>query len=234
MTLLKRRIAGALAVIGLASLITFLQVEANHETDDQIGEEAIWNAGPDDLSAISQACKTTDAARYRDCFIEQMGEYASSDAVAFTQMMASQKSSHLGYLAGLREYGLVDLGYVLYAQNENVHHGWALLNGVPALINLDDVSILPKSAMEKDVEYTALLQSHPQVHLVVNDEQRKADSSPQIERLAGDGERFVVPYSLQESCANCAPLAQAIFGFDFNDTGKFVGVKFLRVESLKP
>ena len=45
MTLLKRRIAAAFAVIGVASLITFLQVEANHETDDQIGEEAIWNAG---------------------------------------------------------------------------------------------------------------------------------------------------------------------------------------------
>jgi hypothetical protein len=231
MTLLKRRIAGAVAVIGVASLITFLQVEANHETDDQIGEEAIWNAGPGDLSAIGQACKTTDAARYRDCFIEQMGEYASSDAVAFTQMMASQKSSQLGYLAGLREYGLVDLGYVLYPENENVHHGWALLNGVPALINLDDVTMLPKSAMEKDAQYTALRQSHPQMRLVVNDDQRKADSSPQIERLAGDGERFVVPYSLQEPCANCAPLAQAIFGFDFNNAGKFVGIKFLRLKA---
>ena len=29
-------------------------------------------------------------------------------------MMASQKSAYLGYLAGLREYGLVDLGYVVY------------------------------------------------------------------------------------------------------------------------
>src|SRR5947199_4430550 len=100
MTLLNRRIAGALAVIGIASLITFLQVEANHETDDQIGEEAIWNAAPGDLGAISQACKATDAARYRDCFIEQMGEYASSDAVAFAHMMASQKSRRLGYLTG--------------------------------------------------------------------------------------------------------------------------------------
>ena len=91
MTLVKRRIAAALAVIGVASLITFLQVEANHETDDQIGEEAIWNAGAEDLSAINQACKPTDAARYSECFIEQMGEYASSDAVAFTQLLASQE-----------------------------------------------------------------------------------------------------------------------------------------------
>jgi hypothetical protein len=234
MALLKRRIAGALAVIGLASLITFLQVEANHETDDQIGEEAIWNAGPEDLSAISQACKITDAARYQECFIDQMGEYASSEAVAFAQMMASQKPRRAAYLTGLREYGLVDLGYVVYPGKSSVNHGWVLLNGVPALVNLDDVTILPKSPMEKDAQYIALRQSHPRMQLIVNDDQRKADSSPQIERLARDGERFVVPYSLQEPCANCAPLAQAIFGFDFNEAGKFMGAKFLRIEMLRP
>ena len=234
MTLLKRRIAGALVVIGVASLITFLQVEANHETDDQISEEAIWNAGPEDLGAIGQACKITDAARYQECFIEQMGEYASSDAVAFAQMMASQKSRRLGYLTDLREYGLVDLGFVVYPGNANVKHGWVLLNGIPAVVNLDDVTILPKSALEKDAAYIALRQSHPQMQLAVNDNQRIPDSSPQIERLPGDGERFVVPYSLQESCANCAPLAQAIFGFDFNEAGKFTGAKFLRVEVLRP
>ena len=234
MTLLKRRIAGALAVIGVASLITFLQVEANHETDDQISEEAIWNAGPEDLSAIGQACKATDAARYRDCFIEQMGEYASSDAVAFTQMMASQKLPRLGYLAGLREYGVVDLGYVVYPGNENVHQGWALVNGIPAVVYLDDVAMLPKPAMEKDVQYIALRQGHPQIQLVVNDEQRKRDTAPKIERLPSEGERFLVPYSLQEPCAGCAPLAQAIFGFDFNDAGKLVGIKFLKIEEVHP
>jgi hypothetical protein len=234
MPLLKRRIAGALVVIGLASLITFLQVEANHETDDQIGEEAIWNAGSEDLSAISQACKTNDSAQYRDCFIDQMGEYASSDAVAFTQMLASQKSSRLGYLAGSREYGLVDLGYVVYPGTQKLHQGWMLLNGMPALINLDDVAALPKAAMEKDPQYAALHQGHPQMQLVVVDEQRKADTAPQIERLPGEGERFAVPYSLQDPCSNCAPLAQAIFGFDFNDAGKFLGIRFLRIEKSNP
>jgi hypothetical protein len=115
-----------------------------------------------------------------------------------------------------------------------MRQGWALINGVPALVNLDDITILPKSAMEKDPQFIALRQSHPQVQLVVNDEQRKADASPQIERLPGEGERFIVPYSLQESCANCTPLAQAIFGFDFNDAGKFVGIKFLKVEKVQP
>ena len=163
-----------------------------------------------------------------------MGGYASSDAVAFAQMMASQKSRRLGYLTGLREYGLVDLGYVAYPGNEHTHQGWALLNGIPAVVNPDDVTILPKSAMEKDAQYMALRQSHPHIQLVVNDEQRKPDTSPQIERLPGEGERFAIPYSLQDTCANCDPLAQAIFAFDFNEAGKFVGVKFLRVEKLQP
>jgi hypothetical protein len=233
MTLVKRRVAAALAVIGVASLITFLQVEANHETADQIGEEAVWNPTAEDLGAIGQVCKATASAGYRDCFIEQMGEYASSDAVAFSQLLASQKSPRLGYLAGMRESGLVDLGYVVYPGNGNMRHGWALLNGVPALVNLDDITVLPKSAMEKDPQYAALRQSHPQMQLVVNDEQRNADSSPQIERLPGEAERFVVPYSLQESCDNCVPLAQAIFGFDFNDAGKFLGIKFLRIENVQ-
>lgn len=234
MTLLKRRIAGALAIIGVASLITFLQVEASHETDDQIGEEAIWDADPVDLGAISQACKTTDASRYYDCFIDQMGEYASSDAVAFTQMLASQKSPRLGYLAGMHESGLVDIGYVAYPEDGKMRQGWALLNGIPAVINLDDVTVLPKSAMEKDPQYAALRQSHPKIQLVVNDDQRKAGSLPQIEWLAGEGERFVVPYSLQEPCAGCAPLAQATFGFDFDGAGKFIGTRFLRLENVQP
>ena len=233
MTLVKRRIAAAVAIIGVASLITFLQVEANHETDDQFGEEAVWNPGPEDLSTIGQACKTSDATRYRDCFIEQMGEYASSDAVAFTQKISSQKSRRLGYLAGLRESGLVDLGYVVYPENGSPHQGWALMNGVPALVNLDDVAMLPRSGMEKDAQYAALRQSHPKMQLVVNDAQRQADTSPQIERLAGERERFIVPYSLQESCARCPPLAQALFGFDFDDAGKFLGAKFLRLENLQ-
>jgi hypothetical protein len=234
MNLLKRRIAGALAVIGVASLITFLQVEANHETEGQIGEEAIWSAGPEDLGAISQACTTTDATRYRDCFIEQMGEYASSEAVAFTQLMASRKPRRLGYLAGLKESGLVDLGYVVYPENGNTHPGWVLMNGVPALIDLDDVSMLPRSAMEKDAQYASLRQSRPHLQLVVNDAQRGSDASPQIERLPGEGERFIVLYSLQDPCATCAPLGQAIFAFDFNEAGKFLGIKFLRVEKLQP
>src|ERR1700730_2066980 len=144
MTWVKSRIAAAFMVIATASLVTLLQVEANRETDDQFGEEAVWNPADTDLSAISQACKEQEAAGFSDCFIEQMGGYTSSYAVAFAQKLASQKSPRLGYLAGIHESGLVDLGYVVYPGNSEQHPGWVLMNGIPTLVSLDDVAILPK------------------------------------------------------------------------------------------
>ncbi|MCU1256412.1 MAG: Chagasin family peptidase inhibitor [Candidatus Angelobacter sp.] len=234
MTWVKSRIAAAFVVIATASLVTLLQVEANRETDDQVGEEAVWNPADTDLSAISQACKSQEAAGFSDCFIEQMGGYASSNAVAFAQLLASQKSPRLGYLAGIRESGLVDLGYVMYTGNSEQHPGWVLMNGIPTLVSLDDVAILPKSEMQKDSQYIALHKNHPQLQLIVNDDQRKADASPQIQALPDGGERFVIPYSLQEPCAGCGPLARANFAFDFNGGGKLMAVRFLRVESGQP
>jgi hypothetical protein len=234
MSLLKRRIATAIAVVAVASLVTFLQVEANHETDDQIGAEAVWNAGADDLNEIGKACVNAQPAEYSHCFIEQMGGYASSDAVAFSQLLAAQKPSRLGYLDGMREAGLVDLGYVAYPGSKKSDQGWVLLNGVPALINVDDIALLPRSEMEKDSRFAALQKSHPHLDLVVLDSQRNPDSSPKIEKLADGGERFVVPYSLQEACDSCTPFGQATFGFDFDPAGQFLGVKFISVTLAQP
>ena len=149
MSVLKRRLTAALVVVGIASLVTFLQVEANHETEDQIGEEAVWNASGDDLNEILKACSGSGSSAYNDCFIEQMGGYASSDAVAFSQLLAAQRPPRAGYLAGMREAGLVDLGYVVYPGNPRPVQGWVLMNGIPALVKVDDLAVLPMQEMEK-------------------------------------------------------------------------------------
>ncbi|HEX9255601.1 MAG TPA: hypothetical protein VF938_08640 [Candidatus Angelobacter sp.] len=228
----RKRLAAALAIVGVASLLTFLQVEANEETDDQISDDAVWNAGNDDLRAIDQACQNASAAGYSECFIDQMGGYASSDAVAFTQLLASQKPQRLGYLSGMRESGIVDLGYVAYPGNAQPSQGWTLMNGVPALINVDNLSILPQAEMEKDARFKALRNDHPTLQLTVMDEERQPGSSPQIQPLGEGGNRFVVPYSLKEDCTGCVPIAHANFGFDFDAAGQFLGVKFLSIDNL--
>ena len=234
MSVLKRRLTAAIMVIGVASLVTFLQVEANHETDDQIGEEAVWNASGEDLNEIGKACGNAEAAEYNRCFIEQMGGYASSDAVAFSQLLAAQSPPRIGYLAGMREAGLVDVGYVVYPSGTKSIHGWVLMNGIPALVNVDDLAMLPRAEMEKDPQFVMLSRNHPRLQLLVAGSQRSPDSSPQVEPLAGGGERFLVPYSLQERCEGCASLAQASFAFDFDAAGGFLGAKFIRLATEQP
>ncbi len=229
MSFLKFRLPAALAMIGLASLVTFLQVKANEETDDQIVEEAVWNPDANDLAEINQACSNQQAPQYNHCFIEQMGNFASSDAVAFSQLLASQKTPHLGYLSGLREAGQVDLGYVAYPDGPEFSHGWVLLNGIPALVNVDDIHALPQAGMANDPQFKALSKNHPQVHLAVSNDLRMPDAVPEIESVGDGGERFIVPYALQENCAGCKPLGIASFAFDFGPTGKYLGAKFVKV-----
>ena|SRR5437899_2316731 len=234
MSVLKRRLTAAFVVVGVASLVTFLQVEANHETDDQIGTEAVWNAAGDDLNEINKTCNNAQPAEYNHCFIEQMGGYASSDAVAFSQLLVAQKQPRVGYLAGMREAGLVDLGYVVYPGGAKSTQGWVLMNGIPALVNVDDLAMLPRPEMEKDPQFIALRRSHPQMQLAITSDQRSPDASPQIEPLASGGERFVIPYALQEGCDGCTPLARASFGFDFDAAGEFLRVKFIKITTAQP
>ena len=116
----------------------------------------------------------------------------------------------------------------------NPTQGWVLMNGIPALVNVDDLAMLPQSDMEKDPQFTALRRNHPQLQLAVTSDQRSPDSSPQIEPLAGGGERFVILYALQERCDGCTPLAYASFGFDFDAAGEFLRAKFIRVTTGQP
>src|SRR5438309_6222828 len=142
------RFPAAMALIVIASFVTFMQVKANEETDDPITPSAVWNAESDDLAEIAESC---NAERdYGRCFVEQMGNFASSEAVAFSRWMLEQKPSRAGYLQEMRESGAVDVGVVVYPQAGGSSRGWVLLNGMPAIVNVDDLALLPQSAMEKD------------------------------------------------------------------------------------
>src|SRR5262249_54378054 len=141
----------------------------------------------------------------------------------------AQKSPSVGYLTGMREAGQVDLGYVAYPNATKASQGWVLLNGIPAVVNVDDLSLLPQTEMQKDPLFNELRKSHPQIQLRVTNDHRSPDSSPLQETLADGGERFIVSYALQDGPDSGASLAQATFAFDFDAAGEFVGAKFIKV-----
>ena len=229
MGLTKLRLPAILFLICIAAFVNFLQVKANEETDDGISPAAVWNPDEDDLADIVDACQAgTDYGR---CFIEEMGNFAPSEAVAFSQSLLRQNPAHAGYLKDVREAGAVDLGIVAYPSAAGFTQGWVLINGTPSIIDVDDYNLLPQPAMEKEPQFQALKIRYPHLRLVVEEAGRGADVMPPIISLGDGSQRFVIDYALKEPCHTCPAVAHASFGFDFDTAGKFLGAKFIKIES---
>ena len=216
MGLAKVKLPVALALLAMASFVTFMQVKANQETDDPVSSSAVWNPESNDLSEIAQACKAQPGPAYNKCFIDQMGGYASSEAVAFSQSLVKQTPAHAGYLSDLREAGPIDLGLVTYPNSVEISRGWVLVNGVPSIVDVDNLTMLPQSVMEKDPQFRTMRLKYPQLKLTVVNGDRSADTLPEMHTLGDGSQQFVIHYSLKEPCSTCQPVAHASFGTPFN------------------
>jgi hypothetical protein len=223
----RLRLPAVLGLICIAAFVNFLQVKANEETDDAVSPSAVWTPDDDDLADIVAACQAE--ADYGRCFIDQMDSFAPAEAVSFSQSLLKQTPSRAGYLKALQEAGPVDLGVVAYPGAGGFTQGWVLVNGTPAIVNVDDLKLLPQAAMENGPQFKALQQKYPRMRLSVEADQRKTDMMPEIQSLGEGSQRFLIDYALKEPCQACPALAHATFGFDFDPTGKFLGAKFIKI-----
>jgi hypothetical protein len=97
---------------------------------------------------------------------------------------------------------------------------------------VDNLNLLPHAALEDDAHFKVLRSRFQQLGLMVTNEDRSSDITPQMQPLGDGSQRFVIPYTLKEPCPACRPIAHASFGFDFDPTGKFMGVKFIKVDPI--
>jgi len=82
--------------------------------------------------------------------------------------------------------------------------------------------------MEQDKTYAGIKKSFPKVTLWPGD--RGSSKYPVVEALPDSGQSLVVPYTLRNLCHACEVLGTAFFSFDFDKEGRFLGMRFLRVE----
>lgn len=165
---LKFKLCVALAVICMASYVAYLEVQASDESDEQIGAEAVWAASDQDLLQLKQICKNQPGQAYVGCFIAHMPDFgASEEAVAFTQDYAQQNRSIVAILRGFYPMEAVDLGYVYFPASKDMQQGWLLLNGFPAVINVDDLDRLAAvghgktSRMGCSAQYVSRIKAFP-------------------------------------------------------------------------
>jgi hypothetical protein len=221
----------ALLIIALASYVVFLEVEASDESDEQVSASAVWAPEDAQLQEINQACRAA-SQNYSQCFVEEMTRAgASSEAVAFTQSFSQQKGM-IAFLKDFRPVDAVDVGYAFFPTGADFNQRWLLLNGIPAVIDVDDLNLLPQAEMKRDPAYLALQKSHPKLTLFDGD--RGVGSAPASETLADAGQRFLVDYPLKDQCRACAVMGTASFSFEFDPMGRLLGVKFVRITAATP
>jgi hypothetical protein len=148
---------------------------------------------------------------------------ASRAALDFTRHLDNE-----AYLEALDDTGgPVAVAHVVYPFRANENDTWFLVNGTPALINVDDRRYLPFAAMHSSAAYGAIYRRHRNVTFWPGD---RGLAAPEVTQ---GGREFIIGYLLRDLCHACATVGRVRFAFDFDAGGKFLGTRLVSVVSAE-
>jgi hypothetical protein len=181
-------------------------------------------------SFINDAHKACDNAHqppgFAQCFIGQMSKAgAPAQSVAFTNQLYKESQGDVGILSGLNPVGPVDVAWIIYPLRANTNSGLLFVNGNPAILNAEDLKLLDQKGMEQSFQYQDLKNQFPQVGVWPGD--RDGKTWPNSQTGSNGGVQFVIGYPLINGCHACARAGFALFNWNFDSTGKFLGTTFL-------
>jgi hypothetical protein len=212
----------------LAGAVLTLLISSAASTDPQgsqyrIGPDAVWKDSEQFTAKIASECGPAGIPESQKCLIATLEREHATAAAAFARRINGD-----GYMWSFRKVGPVDIAYVSYPFRANENNGILLVNGDPALIDVDDFEAFPKKDLENDPVYRKLVHTFPEATLFTGD--RFSTEIPPVESQRGGGKSFIVPYRLNNICRACRRLALVRFGFDFDAEGKFLRIRYVGLE----
>ncbi|HLI63427.1 MAG TPA: hypothetical protein VKV05_08500 [Terriglobales bacterium] len=210
----------------LFALIIALATSAFAQSGTQpIGPSAVWQPGKDFLVKARAACdQVSSGSKFSECLINQMPKAgAPPAAVNFTRELYKQTGGEVGIMAGFHKVGPVDIAWVNYLLRST--HGLLLVNGKPRMINVEDLKLLDQKGMERSFQFQALQNQYPRVNLWPGD--RNGQTWPNANTGPNGGLHFVIGYPLRNGCPTCAHAGFALFTWNFDPSGRFMGTTFL-------
>ena len=192
----------------------------------KIGASAVWQPPQDFVTKAHAACDKSNPPNYAECFIDQMPKSgAPADAVSFTRMLYRQSDGQVGIMSAFEKVSPVDVARVLYPLRANDNYGLLLVNGDPAILDVDDLKKLNRAEMEQSPLYQAVKQKYMGTDLWPGD--RSGDMWPQAKPLPDGGQQFIIGYPLINGCHACAHVGLARFSWNFDAKGKFLGTNYI-------
>jgi hypothetical protein len=193
---------------------------------DKIGPSAVWQPPQDFVAKAHAACDKSNPPDYSKCFIDQMSASGSpARAVSFALMLYRQSDGQVGIMIAFEKVGPVDVARVMYPLRANDNYGLVLVNGDPAVLDVDDLKKLNRAEMEQSPLYQAVKQKYTGTDIWPGD--RSGTMWPQEKPLPGGGQQFIIGYPLLNGCHACATTGLARFSWNFDGKGKFLGTKYI-------
>jgi len=192
-----------------------------------VTSRAVWHPDAKTLEKARTACLSAPPQSVSKCFVRQMQDNgASQQAIAFAHLLHDD-----AYLAKFQDTGRVSIAWVIYPFRANSNTACLLVNGLPAVVDIDDLSRLPRAKLKSDPVWKALLASHPKAMLWPDD--RSGMTGVSETPLPGGGQRFVAGYLVLEGCHACARLARVRYSFEFDNSGRLLGARFLDLQAIQ-
>jgi hypothetical protein len=196
------------------------------ELPAKIGTSAVWQFPPEFITGAHAACDKSAPSGLAECFMGQMTKAgASADAVSFTRELYKQSHGDVGIMTGFQPVGPVDIAWITYPLRANTNNGLLLVNGHPQIVNVEDLKLLDRKAMEQSPQFKDLKYQFPNVDLWPGD--RDGKTWPNSQTGPNGVTQFVASYPLINGCHACARAGFAMFTWNFNAQGKFQGTTFV-------
>jgi len=200
---------------------------AQNTSQQNIGPSAVWKL-PDALriTILKKCGDATQPPSFAQCFISQMAQGgAPAAAVSFTRELYKASGGEVGILYGFHQVGPVDIGWVSYPLRANTNYGLLFLNGQPRILNVEDLKLLDQSAMQQDPQFQDTKAQFPKVAVWPGD--RDGTTWPNSQPGPSGGVQFTVGYPLINGCHACEHVGFAMFNWNFDSKGKFLGTTFV-------
>ncbi|HEX8817267.1 MAG TPA: hypothetical protein VF753_17365 [Terriglobales bacterium] len=195
------------------------------ESAKKVDASAVWQVTPQFLTAGHAACDKA-GGDVAECMIGQMAKAgAPANAVSFSRELYKEMHGEFGVVTGLQDEGPVAFAWITYPLRANTNYGLLFVNSEPPIINVEDLKLLDQKGMKKSFQFQDLKGQFPNVDLWPGD--RDGKTWPNSEPASGGGIQFTVGYPLINGCHACARAGSALFGWNFDSHGKFLGTSFL-------
>ncbi|HLX82643.1 MAG TPA: hypothetical protein VKR59_02015 [Terriglobales bacterium] len=212
----------ACCIVGGAALLA--QSPSKSASDAKIDASAVWQVPPQFLATAHAACDA-ELSQVAECMIGQMQKAgAPASSIAFSRALFKQSHGEFGVLTGFQNESPVSFAWVTYPLRANTNYGLLLVNGTPAIVNVEDLKLLDRKTMEQSGQFQDTRNQFPKVDVWPGD--RDGKEWPNSQPGPNGGKQFVVGYPLLNGCHACARAGQAIFTWNFDAKGRFLGTTF--------